>query len=76
MRLDLKVSSHARKLNMKTSLTGWILQVLKSGSRQVLGGGISDLWVEQVEEDGRSPWLEASGRQLEEAPWGASRGAW
>lgn len=71
MRLDLKVSSHARKLNMKSSLTGWKLQVLK---RQVLGDGISDLWVEQVEEEGRSLWLEVSGRQLEEAPWEASQG--
>lgn len=59
MRVGLKVSSHAIKCNMKTSLAGWELLVSKSWSRQLLGGGINDLCVEWAEEDGRSPWLEA-----------------
>lgn len=69
--MGLKVSCHAIKRNMKTSLAGWKLLVSKSWSRQPSGGGINDLCVEQVEEDERSPWLEASERQLGEAPWGA-----
>lgn len=75
MRVGLKVSSHAIKCNMKTSLAGWELLVSKSWSRQLLGGGINDLCVERAEEDGRSPWLEASVRPLGEAPWGAYRWA-
>lgn len=68
MRAGLKVSSHTIKRLMKTSLS-------KSQSRQLSGGGLNDLCVEQVEEDGRSPWLEASVRQLGAAPWGAYQGA-
>lgn len=75
MRVGLKVSSDAIKRNMKTSLAGWKLLVSKSWRRQLSGGGLNDLCVEQVEEDGRSPWLEASVRQLGEAPWAAYQGA-
>lgn len=75
MRVGLKVCSHTVKLNMKTSLTGRKLQVPKSQSRQVLGGGINDLWVELVEEGGKSPSSGASVRQLVVAPWEASQGA-
>lgn len=57
--VNLKVRKSCRTLSVKTSATGCKPQVLKVCSRLDLGVGISDLWGELVEEDGKAPGLEA-----------------